>query len=85
MNLIALLLIIDLVLLVLSIKVIFRSWRAFGTALADHFYPQDILQSPFEREAVAQDLRHKINQLYAVVFILVGATVAIWYFSSDRI
>lgn len=71
---------IDLVILIVSIKYIFKSYEIFAKSLAEHFFPDELFPNPLEKFAEQNDSRHKMNILYAVALFLAVSTFLIYIF-----
>ncbi len=73
-------LILDIVILLVMIKVIFKSYSHFLKSLTHHFFPDELIKNPLEKFAAENDSRHKINILYAVLLFLVISSSVSYYF-----
>ena len=60
------------------ILVIFGSYEVFFKSLGDHFFPNEILPNPLEEFADKNDVKHKINMLYASILGMGGGTFLIY-------
>ncbi len=79
MNWFYIVLILDIVILMVIIKVIFKTYGRFFKSLTHHFFPDEIIKNPLEKFATENDSRHKINILYAVILFLAITSSVLYY------
>lgn len=77
-------LILDIVILMVMIKVIFKTYGHFLRSLTHHFFPDEIIKNPLEKFATENDSRHKINILYAVILFLAITSSVLYFFLIYR-
>jgi hypothetical protein len=78
MKLINYILLVDLFLLILFIKIIFKQFDVFVKSILFHFFPGEAVENPLDKWADKEDIAHKVNLLYAVVLGLFGLSFFIY-------
>ena len=78
MKLIHYIVIIDVLLIVILTKMIFRSFSVFGKAIAGHIFSDFSEIEPFKKWEEENNIAHKMNLLYATILGIGGGTFLIY-------